>query len=166
MNEEDFRLVLNKTMKVPESEIRYRILEKLNGKKYMIMGNHDKKHIAPYHMMEGVLQGELILDYSSVDNNDVLVLSKPDKLFSAIVKSFDDENYMFSHYALFNDDDWDRKNKMINPRILKLEEYYDSFCCVKNIHGHLHSTKSTFVDSVNVSLEQIDFRPKRLRDLF
>lgn len=142
------------------------VLPRLNGKKYLILGNHDRKGAQTYHLMDGVIRGELILDYSDSQSNDVLFLNKPeDPLFSGIIKCFGAENYMFSHYALFNDDDWDRQNKKIQPRIEKLEQYYDSFGCTKNIHGHLHSTKSTFIDSINVSLEHTNYKPIRLSEL-
>lgn len=142
------------------------ILPRLNGKKYLILGNHDKKGTQVYALMEGVVNGELIIDYNQLGNTDVLHFLKPeDPLFSGIIKEFWGNNYMFTHYSLFNDDDWDRQNKKIQPRIDKFEIYYDSFSCVKNVHGHLHSQHSTFEDSINVSLEHINFKPVRLKDL-
>jgi len=141
-------------------------ISRMNGRKYLIMGNHDRKGSQTYKMFEGVISGELLLDYSDSESNDMLHFLVPeDPLFSGIVKQFGDEQFMFSHYPLFDNDEWDRKNERITPRVKKLEKYYDSFGCSKNIHGHTHSNKSVFKDSVNVCLEHINFRPKKLRDL-
>lgn len=136
-------------------------LARMNGKKYIILGNHDKKGSQVYALMDGVVSAQLLVDW----NGYTLKLDIEDPLFSGIIKSFGEESLMFSHYSLFHVDEWDRNNKMIMPRIDVLEQFYNSFGCTKNVHGHLHSTKSTFRDSVNVCLEHINFRPKRLRDL-
>ena len=140
-------------------------INRMNGRKYLVMGNHDRKGSQTYKMFEGVISGEILLDYSDSECNDMLKYESEDLLLSGIVKQFGDEQYMFSHYPLFDNDEWDRKNKMIEPRIKKLERFYDSFGCSKNIHGHTHSNKSIFEDSVNVCLEHINFRPKKLKDL-
>jgi calcineurin-like phosphoesterase family protein len=135
-------------------------IEQLNGNIIMVFGNHDDKpHHSKFDGLDGVdgfywPQGELL--------NKVM---HPDPLFSGFIKELNGLKLLFSHYPVFDDDDWDRKNKMIAPRIEVLETIYKANNCDANVHGHNHSKESTFKDSYNASFEHIGFKPIRLRDL-
>ena len=70
---------------------------------------------------------------------------------------------MFSHYPVYDDNQYDRKNPKIAPRMETLENIYDLMDCDYNIHGHTHSNHSTFNKSINVSIEHLpDWKPVRL----
>jgi calcineurin-like phosphoesterase family protein len=83
-------------------------------------------------------------------------------MFSGFIKTFGDKKCLFSHYPVYNDDEWDLKNKMIAPRIKLLETIFTTNECNLNVHGHIHSNDSAFRYSRNVSFEKIGFRPIKL----
>ena len=133
----------------------------LNGTKIIVLGNHDDK---PYKQKwkDG---GWLVVDgFFTELHNLVFKLEYDDDMFSGFVKDFPSGRFLFSHYPVFDTDEWDRKNQMIAPRIEKLEELYTRFRCNKSIHGHIHSNKCAFKDSINVSFECLGFKPKKLKD--
>jgi len=136
-------------------------LEKLNGLIILALGNHDAK---PY---EGKLQKANPIDGFFFEMKSLIsrVEGFYDPMFSGFVKEFNGKKILFSHYALFNDDEWDAKNKMIAPRIEMLEDIYKSLDCDYNVHGHLHSNDCSFENSINVSFEQIGFKPVKLKDI-
>lgn len=135
-------------------------IDQLNGNIILVLGNHDDKPTkAKFDGLDVVdgfywSQGELI--------NKV---QHPDPMFSGFIKEFNGKKYLFAHYPVFDTDDWDRKNKMIAPRIKVLETIYKANDCEGNVHGHTHSNESAFEDSFNVSFEHTDFKPKRLGDI-
>jgi len=132
-------------------------MEKLNGHKIFIFGNHDKPRLST--SFEGV-KG-LHIQF----NDEVLVNSSEDKYYSGIIKEIDGKLIMFTHYPLNYNDEYDmRKEKMVN-RIKKLKSFYDDFGCDLLIHGHVHSNSKEVENHINVSCEDLDFVPQRIGDL-
>lgn len=139
-------------------------IEQLNGDIIMILGNHDGKgYEQKYNGVETVkgFYYEDELKYLNKVHNPIT----NDRMLSALIKEIQGEKILFSHYALFDNEEFDRKNTKIAPRIDVLEKLYGAHNCSKNLHGHIHSNKSAFKDSVNCSMENLDFRPRRLREL-
>jgi len=132
-------------------------LKKLNGEVVFIYGNHDK--------------GNLSTDFIGVKglhiqfNEDELVHSMDDKLYSGIIKEIDGKMIMFCHYPLEYNDSYDMMKEKIVNRITKLKEYYDNFGCDILIHGHVHSNSKEVNNHINVSCEDLGFVPKRIKDL-
>jgi len=134
----------------------------LNGFKIIVLGNHDDKP----NKQKWVEGGWHVIDGFYTELHGLTFkLEHSDAMFSGFVKDLNGVRYLFSHYPVFDVDEWDRKNKMIAPRIEKFEELYTRFRCNKSVHGHIHSNVSAFEDSINVSFEHLDFKPKRFGDL-
>jgi len=133
---------------------------KLNGRKFMIMGNHDRKGPQPYRDFEFVFRGVYIQH-----NEFMLEYHEPDQLLSAVIVEVNNKMIGFSHYTIGLDDQYDYQNKMIPIRKEKLNSLFDSHCVDLNIHGHLHSRVTNSDKHINVSCEQIDYTPVRLRDV-
>lgn len=130
----------------------------LNGKIYMILGNHDRKGEQPYKNFEGVFKS-LWIKYNS---HELIMKNEIDELFSGLIMDFGDKTVMFSHYPVFDNNEWDLKNERIQKRVKILEEFYDNFSCDLNVHGHTHSKKSNFKNSYNSSIENSNFKFKTI----
>lgn len=135
-------------------------IDQLNGNIILVLGNHDDK---PHHSK---FDGCDVFDGFYWAQGDLVnKVQHPDPMFSGFIKEFNDKKYLFSHYPLFDDDEWDRKNKMIAPRVKVLETIYKANNCDVNVHGHTHSNESIFENAINVCFEHTEFKPKRLSDL-
>lgn len=142
---------------IPENEYYTRYEDILNGNIILVLGNHDPK---PKQFLNRNVE---VIDGFYHYMGDILnKVQHPDPMFSGFIKEINNKKYLFCHYALFNNDSWDLQNKMIAPRIKILEKIYELSECDYNIHGHLHSNKSIFEDSINVCFEHLSFRPQRL----
>lgn len=134
----------------------------LNGNKIMVLGNHDDKP----HKQKWKDGGWTVIDGFYMHDKYMTVKAiHDDEMMSGFTKTINGKRCLFSHYALFNDDEWDMQNKMIAPRIKFLEMVYTTQKMDLSIHGHIHSHVSKFKDSINVSFEHIDFKPKKLGEL-
>ena len=134
----------------------------LKGNKIIILGNHDRK--APLYKNYGwkVFEGihiDLNMDNSFVYND------KDISLLSGLVKDICGKRILFSHYPVFDDNTYDRANKRIRSRTVIFEEIFKKFNCDMNIHGHVHSKRTSFDKCVNVSVEKLDFTPVRISSL-
>jgi calcineurin-like phosphoesterase family protein len=139
-------------------------IEKLNGNIILILGNHDGKGGEQKYKGLDAIKGFYYLDSENLINKIYNPIPN-DRMLSGIIKEINGEKMLFCHYALFDNDEWDRKNKRIAPRIDVLEKIYRMHECDKNIHGHIHSNNSAFDKSVNASFEHIGFSPIKIKDL-
>ena len=161
MQKEQFKSLIDPYVQENEFYIRYKDL--LNGTIIMVLGNHDPK---PY---DNKLNGIEVIDgfyYTSGPNGELLSkVHNPDSMFSGFIKEIKGKKYLFSHYPVYDSDEWDRKNKMIAPRIKVLETIFMANQCDANVHGHIHSNTSAFAYSINACFEHIGFKPVKLNDL-
>lgn len=142
-------------------------ISKLNGKKYLVLGNHDRKSDVSYEGFEGVFRG-LYVDINGLLFN----YSSQDPLLSALIMPLNGTMVCFSHYSVGYEDVYDHQNGtqiQIRKHItLDLFNTVSSECGGTVIHGHLHShlaEHSENIEYVNVCLEHTNFAPIRLRDL-
>lgn len=150
-------------------------IHKLNGKKYLILGNHDRKGDTSYIGFEGIFRGIYIDVGAELFKNDSVI----DPLLSAIIMKYNKQLLIFSHYAIGYKDVYDHQKEggidyieLRKKKILEVLRSYNknrNLECI-NIHGHLHSHKA--IDNTvqgisyrNVCLEQSIFYPQRLRDV-
>jgi calcineurin-like phosphoesterase family protein len=138
------------------------IAPKLNGRKILILGNHDRSGTQTYNDFEFVLRGMYL-----ESNNKYFHSESNDALFSCLVKKFNGINILFSHYPC-TIEEYRFTNEKINPRIDELISIYEGFGCYINVHGHTHSNNyesNGLVNFKNVSFENIGFKPIRIKDL-
>lgn len=145
-------------------------IHKLNGKKYLILGNHDRKGDIPYKGFEKVFRGQFI-DI----NNELFYKESLDTLLSSLIMPYDKFLVVFSHYALYADDIYDHQGSgLIQMRKEKIQALLEGVNKktperkIINIHGHLHSHLAPpckEVTHVNACLEHTGFYPVKLKDL-
>lgn len=156
---------------IPES------IDGLNGDKYLILGNHDRRGSQTYKNKNLYLGGfKDVFHTVMVNFNDKeYSLNQTDELLSGIVKEIMGYQILFCHYPVYSENDYDRKNERIQPRVDKLYDIFDENGCDFNIHGHTHSKivkgGDAFVDGqiisdcINVSMEQIDCKPMKIGEI-
>lgn len=135
------------------------IQSKLNGRKILILGNHDRTGSQSYPAFEYVLRGMYVYD-----GNTYLRSETTDEKFSCLIKEINGKKILFSHYPCTTKE-YRRPN--IDNRITSLIDLYGSYDCDLNIHGHTHST--CYEDDImcfkNVSFENIGFKPIQIKDI-
>jgi len=139
-------------------------IEKLNGDIIMILGNHDGKGVEQKYNGIETVRGFYYEDSMGFFNK-VHNPIQNDRMLSGFIKEIDNKKYLFAHYPVFDNDTWDRANSRIAPRVDILEKLYKGLNCDYNVHGHVHSNKSAFKDSINVCFEHLSFQPKKLGDI-
>jgi len=139
-------------------------INRLNGNIIFILGNHDSAPKGDKWRNSKVIRGiwpDINDGYITRIYDDMMF---EDVLLSGLVIDIDDTRYLMCHYDIFSDDDWDRRNKKIAPRIEYLRKVFDDFDCDMLIHGHVHSLNSKDKDrSINVCLEHIGFKPQKIK---
>lgn len=141
-------------------------VHQLNGKKYLILGNHDRKGDESYKGFEHIFRG-LYVDIGGT----LFKASSEDPLLSAVIMKADLEYLCFSHYAVGNDDVYDHQAKgRIEERKEIISDVFNrhkGWFKGTNIHGHLHSHLADSKEHTykNACLEHSMFYPVRLRDL-
>lgn len=135
---------------------------KLNGRKHLILGNHDRPaHQAYTQDFENVFHG-VHLNINDMD----FVTSFEDQLTSAVIVLIDDFEIMFCHYPVGVDDEYARSEKIIT-RMKNLEYVANSFFIDFYFHGHLHSNtiNPKLINYINTSCEVLDFYPVKIGTL-
>ena len=144
--------------------------DSLKGDKILILGNHDdfpyREKYKDWEVVDGIY-------YSGEFTHKILGSNKyeyNDDMLSAVVKDINingiEYRFLFSHYPVFDNDQYDRKNPNIVPRMNRLEEVFNEYNCDFNVHGHTHSIQPDFNKCINASLEQIKFKPIELAELY
>lgn len=127
-------------LKVSQDEFAKKILEKLNGNKHLILGNHDRKTKTWYQKV-GI----------ETVNNYVILNYKGKKLF-------------LFHYPVCDE----YCNKKGNEWLKEIQNGVIQEKIDIVIHGHTHSNKwcqNCKIKHFNVSVEQIDFKPISIEDI-
>jgi calcineurin-like phosphoesterase family protein len=137
--------------------------KQLNGIKIMVLGNHD----APPKQHKWKNGNIFVIDGLYLYNESLITRAvHDDDMMSGFIKEINNKKCLFSHYPVFDSDEYDRRNPNIKPRIEFLENVYKLQDCDLSIHGHTHSNNSKFTSAINVSFEALNFKPTKLKDIF
>lgn len=128
----------------------------MNGRKFLILGNHDKAQHGDYRYFEHVFRG-----YNVIQDGVLRTSLTDDPHLSVLVV----DDLVFCHYALHTRSDYDmQRGTTIVDRIQNIEDMLGDKS-YKIIHGHLHSKTTGLASHYNVCLEHTDFYPVKLGDL-
>lgn len=133
-------------------------LKRIIGKNILLRGNHDKNNKGLYENFGIKVIDDAIFSLNGRD----FVMSKKEKMLACYITDIKGIRIMFSHFPIYDENPYDAKFKPISSI---LEELYNDFNCQINIHGHTHSKPSAFNKSYNVSVENINFKPKLIKDI-
>lgn len=140
------------------------VQHKLNGRKILILGNHDRKGYQTYNAFEYVVRGLWVQH-----ENHYLQGHTTDELASVLIKTINGQRVMFSHYPVCESElRYNEKRPQISNRLLALKDLYYSYACTVNVHGHTHSNNMIDKDVrvfKNVSMENIGMRPIKIKDI-
>lgn len=142
-------------------------LRKLNGKKYLIKGNHDhftkSKYLEMgYELLENCMVKVVNNKVEIIKNKTMEDLNRKFsslKKFGYFVLSLENgQNILFSHYPMIKLSEYDSK---YDAQMNALAEIYNKMNCVLNVHGHVHSKQGDveFENLFNASVENINFEP-------
>jgi calcineurin-like phosphoesterase family protein len=143
---------------------------RLNGKKILILGNHDRKGNQVYeNIFDFVIRGLWV--EGGVETKHYLHAETTDELTSMLVKTIGDQRIMFCHYPVCESElRWTegKKEHPMTKRLLLAKDLYYSYGCTMNVHGHTHSNNMIDRDVrvfKNASMENIDMVPIKIKEL-
>lgn len=138
--------------------IRY-FTSKLNGIKVLFKGNHDKVSDEIY-LKNG---WNLVMSKPHIFKDGKLQSMTTNKNFcGSLVIEIKGRNVMFSHFnILFNNPEFSRK---YSEEFTLLNAIFKKTECEFNIHGHAHSKVENSPINLNVSVENIKFKPILLNE--
>jgi len=143
----------------------------LQGKKILLVGNHDKLKDIEYLKKDGWrIIDTIVIDLDNryevelilkLKNKQYSLSKKLQKLLCCYICDIEEKRVMFSHFPLFDDNEHDVKFKPITD---VLEEIYLDLNCTHNVHGHIHSKKAKESCCINVSVENFDLKPVKIKE--
>jgi len=129
----------------------------MNGKKILIIGNHDAKDISVYKdLFEFVISDGTVW---IVRDNQITYLKTHHRLANGIVKTIGEYKILFSHYPIYPPEGEE------SPVTEELKKVFEKLNCNLNIHGHIHSKELNNPLLINASVEKIDFKPVKIKEL-
>lgn len=145
------------------------VQHKLNGRKILILGNHDRKGNQTYSAFEFVIKGLWV--QAGITHDHYLHSAMTDELTSMLIKNINGKRVMFSHYPVCETElRWaeGRPPSKISDRLLIAKDLYYDYGCQVNVHGHTHSKCMVDRDTrvfKNVSLENIGMKPVKIKNI-
>ena len=130
----------------------------LNGNKILIKGNHDKTKNAVY-LESG---WNYVVDKPIILLDKMKVLDEEMDYIGCIITEIDGKRIMFSHFGIFSYDK--RFEGKFENQFKYLKKLYYEYKCDLNIHGHSHGNFDRTKESMNVSVENINFTPISISD--
>ncbi len=129
---------------------------KLNGKKYLIRGNHDVDDTSWYYDSgwNCVIEYPLILE-----NEQLHWLSAPTPFCGCLICEINGCRVMFSHFALYEEEVRDTRY-LVEKAFLR--DLFTQYQCDFNIHGHTHHRDVDHPQCVSACMEKTAFTPIRL----
>jgi len=143
------------------SEVKY-----LNGDKFLLKGNHDNYYCDEVYESLGFrLINEMILDEELKENQKLLELLAEFQTLKhshLLIFSFEGLRFLVSHFQMTNTTSYDRQ---FGEQIRLLKEIFNEAKCDYNLHGHTHSNMMDDERCINLSVENIGFKPISLGEI-
>lgn len=140
------------------------VIERLNGRILMVLGNHDKSSLTKFHKYRKQSPEKLRVIFSQVETAEGAIRSK-NQMVSGFIKVLGGKKVMFSHYPVLCEDSY-ATGKVIETRAELLNIFKNEKCDIC-VHGHVHSkdTLTHKTKEINVSIERTGFKPIRLKEV-
>lgn len=154
----------------------YKYLNKLNGNKILLVGNNDngKKQkkaqrlerilrLDSWEILTGIkIQIKNQKEIQNIQNNINNQFKNLDNIYlNTLIIDIDSTRIMFTHFPI--------NERKKNDKYGDVREILDYIFYISNsninIHGHIHSRNSLNSYCVNVSVENTEFKPKKLREI-
>jgi len=146
------------SFKESDEELLTLLGEMLNGNKILILGNHDKKPLKFYEKFFKLPIGEGTIYVEH--KGEFFKIDAPYKFANGLILEFPKVGKVFfTHYPVKTPPPWQTNT------VKFLKDVFETFGCSLNLHGHTHSKSLNDPQSVNLSVEVIDFTPKRLSEV-
>ena len=138
----------------------------LNGDKYLLKGNHDSYYADEvYESLGFKLIDEMILDEELQENSKLLELLAQFQTLEhshILIFSFEGIRFLVSHFQMTNTTEYDRQ---FSEQIRLLKAIFNEANCDYNLHGHTHSKMMDDERCINLSVENIGFKPISLGEI-
>lgn len=141
------------------------VINNLNGKKFLLKGNHDDLSFKEYTENGFNLINNLVL----IDKfkKDLVFLKQIKsysnlKSFNFILFEYDNLRFLVSHFPIIDTQGYDKKYE---SQINGLKWIFEYCQCDYNLHGHTHENNMNYDQCVNISFEQTNFKPITLNDI-
>ncbi len=161
IGEDDFVLCLgdftqNLKDKTKSMQLVEQYSRKLNGKKYLIRGNHDAEDTSWYYDCGW----NCLLEYPLIIlDNKMDWVQAPTVFCGCVITEVNGLRILFSHFAI-NEKEEDDQRYLVEKAFLR--DLYQEYECNVNIHGHNHTRSVNHDDCVSVCVEHTLFTPVRL----
>lgn len=140
--------------------------QKLNGKKTLLIGNHDKEkdiNILKENGWDIIDSVTIDIESKQLKKVDKIISqNKANRLFVCYVCDIESKRVMFTHFPLFDDNPYDKHYENITK---PLEEIFQLLKCDINIHGHTHSKGAKEPFCISACVEKTEFLPVLLSNL-
>ncbi len=158
VGKDDFVLHLGDfSFKEGDLELLELLAASLNGKIFLILGNHDTKPFEVYGKLF-YLPVERGFVYAELGGEFFKIPTGLDKATGLILET-PKGRILFSHYPIAAEE------RFFFDHVRVLNEIFYKTECVLNVHGHTHSVDLDDPRCVNVSVEKTDFKPVRLSEI-
>ena len=137
----------------------------LNGNKYLLKGNHDNYSDEVYESLGFTLIKDMILDEELKSNKKLLLLIKEFqelKDSNFLIFSYGGLRFLVSHFQMTNTSKYDQQ---FSEQIRLLKAIFNEAKCDYNLHGHTHSNMMDDKRCINLSVENIGFKPISLGEI-
>lgn len=145
--------------------------KKLKGNITLLIGNHDKPtHLDYYRSLGWRIIDSIEVELENISKNELSEFNNilhrisnknEHKLTAALVTEYEGKRVLFSHFPVFDDNEYDQKYKATTS---VLEELYILFDCEVNIHGHTHSAGAKEKFCKSTCLELNNFKIVSLKE--
>ncbi|MCL4427922.1 MAG: metallophosphoesterase [Deltaproteobacteria bacterium] len=135
----------------------------INGHIILIKGNHDVACPIIYESNGIELLDDVIIDQSGMAVDKGII--------SAVIGSFNGIKVLFSHYPVIDlygetcSSQEKSAQDAFSGEILYLKNFFDRNKCDINVHGHIHEKINRYDNLIDVSPDNIGYRPLRLGEL-